>query len=51
MLLPAIGAMRAKGIIEYRQTVGKIRNSNDLEKIHGIGAKTARRLDKFLAYK
>ncbi|MGE5653717.1 MAG: helix-hairpin-helix domain-containing protein [Bacillota bacterium] len=39
-LLPGVGEVRAKAIIEYRQKNGPFRSIEDLKKISGIGDKT-----------
>jgi competence ComEA-like helix-hairpin-helix protein len=49
MELPAIGAARAEAITEYRKN-GRFENAGDLEKIKGIGEKTANKLKPFLKF-
>jgi competence ComEA-like helix-hairpin-helix protein len=49
MELPAIGPARAQAITEYRKT-GVFKNAEDLEKIKGIGEKTANKLEPSLKF-
>ena len=49
--LPGIGPTRAQMIIQYRQTHGAavFRTAEDLQKVHGVGPGTVRRVARFLA--
>ncbi len=48
--LGGIGPMRAQMIVQYRQTHGPaaFRKPKDLQKVHGIGPGTVRRIEHFL---
>ncbi len=46
--LPNIGPVYAKRIIEYRNTVGKFKNVDELIKIKGIGKKRLKMLRPYL---
>ena len=55
--LPAIGPARATAIVDYRQDYEKgqmtgraFENVNDLQKVRGIGPKTARNLANWLKF-
>ncbi len=50
--LPAIGPKRAQAIIDYRNDADTkaFENINDLQKIKGIGPKTAGKLQKWLYF-
>lgn len=49
-LLPDIGPARARAIVTYRNTVGRIEGPEDLEKVKGIGPKTVERLQGLVQY-
>jgi competence ComEA-like helix-hairpin-helix protein len=48
--LPGVGPKTAEKIIAYRNNVGLISNSNDLQKVPGIGPVRARELTQYLAF-
>ena len=55
--LPGIGAKRAEAIVAYRQDCAKqqdvgpvFQNVEDLQKVKGIGPKTAGEIDRWLKY-
>jgi competence protein ComEA len=48
MLLPRIGEVRAKRIVEYRRQHGRFRSVEQLQEIDGIGPKTVRRIKPFV---
>jgi competence ComEA-like helix-hairpin-helix protein len=54
--LPGIGISRAEAIVAYRESISKegqgkaFENSNDLQKIKGIGPKTAQNISEWLKY-
>ncbi len=54
--LPGIGISRAGAIVAYRESFGKegqskaFENSDDLQKIKGIGPKTAQNISEWLKY-
>ncbi|MCP4676701.1 MAG: hypothetical protein GY854_14555 [Deltaproteobacteria bacterium] len=49
-LLPGIGKSKAHGIVESRREDGPFSGSADLTRVHGIGEKTAERLDPWLEW-
>ncbi len=48
-LLPGIGPSKAAAIVAEREKGGPFRSIADLERVHGIGEKTAQRLQPYLA--
>jgi competence ComEA-like helix-hairpin-helix protein len=49
--LPSLGPAKAKAIAEYRQGKEKaFKNSGDLEKVKGIGEKTAEKIKQWLDF-
>ncbi len=53
--LPGIGATRARAIVNYRKNftggdsnIAVFQNCNDLQKVKGIGPKTAQNIEKWL---
>ena len=55
--LPGIGISRAGAIVEYREKFGDtdggnpvFRSSNDLQKVRGIGPKTAQNISEWLKF-
>lgn len=55
--LPGIGVSRAHAIVTYREEFGKkdgdspaFRNSDDLQKVKGIGPKTVQNISKWLKF-
>jgi len=47
-MLPGIGEVKAKAIVEYRTRNGPFKNLNDLERVPGIGKKTVERLAPYV---
>ncbi|UCF44481.1 MAG: helix-hairpin-helix domain-containing protein [Planctomycetota bacterium] len=53
--LPGIGAVRTAAIVAYRENFGSadnpaFRDCNDLQKVHGIGPKTAQNICQWLRF-
>ena len=48
MLLPRIGEVRAKRIVEYRRQHGRFSSVEQLQEVDGIGPKTVRRIKPFV---
>ena len=48
MVLPYIGEVKAKRIIELRNELGNFKSINDLEKVKGIGPKTLVKIKPFI---
>lgn len=54
--LPGIGISRAEAIVAYRESVGKegqsnaFENSDDLQKVKGIGPKTVQNISEWLKF-
>jgi competence ComEA-like helix-hairpin-helix protein len=49
-LLPGIGPVKAKAIVETRLRFGGFQDIGDLRKVPGIGAKTAAKLGRWLRF-
>ncbi|MEO0511298.1 MAG: ComEA family DNA-binding protein [Planctomycetota bacterium] len=49
-LLPGIGPARAAAIIESRETKGPFRSVDDLQRVSGIGPKTAEKLSPYVRF-
>ena len=49
--LPSIGPVKAKSIVEYRNSHGFFENVEELEKVKGIGPKTLAKIRNFIAVK
>jgi competence protein ComEA len=47
-VLPGIGEMLAKRIVQSRQLNGPFRSHDDLQRVHGIGPKTVERIREYL---
>ncbi len=47
-MLPSVGEVLAKRIVESRETNGPFRSHQDLLRVHGIGPRTLERLRPFL---
>lgn len=48
--LPGIGPSKAEAIISSRETGGRFNNLEDLQRVKGIGAKTAERLAPLVSF-
>lgn len=48
LLLPRIGEVRAKRIVEYRKRHGAFSSVEQLQRVNGIGPKTVRRIKPFV---
>jgi len=49
-LLPGIGPVLAKRIIEYRQQYGEFSGATSLEQVKGIGPKTVQKIHYYLIF-
>jgi competence ComEA-like helix-hairpin-helix protein len=49
-LLPSIGPVLARRILEYREQYGSFSSVNELRQIHGIGPKTVQKLSHYLEF-
>lgn len=48
--LPGIGPAKAEAILTNRETQGRFNNLEDLQRVKGIGAKTAERLAPLVSF-
>jgi len=49
-LLPGVGPQLARSIIDRRQTIGRFRNSQELEEVHRLGPTTRQRIERFIYF-
>lgn len=47
-VLPMIGPVRAQGIVKSREIAGPFQGADSLQRVHGIGPKTALRIKRYL---